>query len=102
MNNDRPVTREETTALMPGCNLLRARANQPRWLNLFLGRELLRVCPYAHKDEPCTGCRLRALCKCAQDNLVAAATIERRVWGVLALCGAAAILYAAFAFFHSL
>jgi hypothetical protein len=102
MNNDGPVSSEGSKVGGQQCGTLPNRASGPRWLSVFLGRELLRVCPYAHKDEPCRGCRLRALCRCAQENLASAAAIEKRVWAVLAVCGAAAILYAAFAFLHSL
>ncbi len=101
MNDDGPVTGIETTAVVLECNTPPEKASRPRWLNLFLGREVLRVCPYAHKDEPCQGCRLRVLCRCAQENLAAAAVVERRVWVVLAICGGLSILYAAFAFIHS-
>ena len=65
---------------------------RPRWLGAFLGRLVLRVCPENRPEEPCDGCHLRALCKCAQDDFLAAARIERRVWAVLAACGFGALL----------
>ncbi len=65
----------------------------PRWLGQFAGRSILRICPAAHREEPCAGCELRALCKCAQEDLVAAARVEKNVWALLAACGAAIILY---------
>jgi len=58
----------------------------PRWLGIFLGQLVLRVCPENRPEEPCDGCQLRALCKCAQDDFAAAARIEKRVWAVLAAC----------------
>jgi len=65
----------------------------PRWVGQFAGQSLLRVCPAAHREEPCAGCELRAVCKCAQDDMAAAARVEKNVWALLAACGAAIILY---------
>jgi len=65
----------------------------PGWLGQFAGRTVLRVCPAAHREDPCAGCELRVLCKCAQEDLTAAALVEKRVWIVLAACGATIILY---------
>lgn len=64
----------------------------PRWLGVFLGRMVLRVCPQNIPEEPCEGCHLRALCKCAQDNFLEAASIEKKVWAVLVACGLGALL----------
>lgn len=66
----------------------------PRWLELFLGRQLLRFCPEAKQIEDCEGCELRALCGCAHQEFLQAAAVERRVWAVLVGCGGAVILYA--------
>ena len=67
----------------------------PRWLGMFLGKQLLRVCPSARRIMPCEGCELRVLCKCAQEQLRAAAAIEHRIWMALAACGGVVILYVA-------
>ena len=64
----------------------------PRWLGIFLGRLVLRVCPANRPAEPCDGCHLRALCRCAHDNHVEAARVEARVWAVIAACGLGALL----------
>ncbi len=66
----------------------------PRWLGLFLGRQLLRFCPPARDIENCEGCALRPFCKCAYEQILAARAVERRVWAVLAVCGGAALVYA--------
>lgn len=65
----------------------------PRWLGQFAGQTVLRVCPAAHREDPCAGCELRVLCKCAQEDFDAAVRVERRVWTVVAASGAAVILY---------
>ena len=65
----------------------------PRWLGQFAGQTVLRVCPAAHRADPCAGCELRVLCKCAQEDSAASARVEQRVWTVLAACGAVVILY---------
>ena len=62
------------------------------WPKVFLGRLVLRVCPSGRAEEPCEGCELRALCKCAQDDFAAAARVERTVWAVLLACGVVTIL----------
>ena len=62
------------------------------WPKVFLGRLVLRVCPSGRAEEPCEGCELRALCKCAQEDFAAAARVERTVWAALAACGVATIL----------
>jgi len=64
------------------------------WLSLFLGRVISRVCPSVPAIGECTGCRLRALCKCAQDDFLAAARVENRVWAVVAACAVVILLYA--------
>ena len=66
----------------------------PRWLGLFLGRQFLRFCSSGSKFEVCEGCDLRAMCKCAHEQMLKAAAVERKVWAMLASCGAAVILYA--------
>lgn len=70
-----------------------ARRILPRWLGQFAGQSILRVCPAAHREDPCAGCELRVLCRCAQEDFNAAARVERRVWIVLAACGALVIFY---------
>lgn len=67
---------------------------RPRWLGRFLGREILRVCPEAKKEDPCEGCSLRVFCRCAQADFEAAEKVERRVWAVIAISAAAVLLYA--------
>jgi hypothetical protein len=62
------------------------------WPKIFLGQTILRVCPSGRSEEPCEGCELRALCKCAQTDFLQAARVERTVWAVLSACGAATIL----------
>ena len=101
MSDDRQSFSDEATAVGPESGAGMGQRKGPRWLKLFLGRELLRACPYARGKDPCEGCRLRVLCRCAQENLAAATAVERRVWVVLSVCGAAAILYAAYSFFLS-
>ena len=66
----------------------------PRWVGQFLGRETLRVCPEAAKSDPCEGCALRVLCKCAQEDWESACRVERRVWMVIIACSAAVMGYA--------
>jgi hypothetical protein len=73
----------------------------PRWLRLLLGRQILRACPAAPKIAACTGCRLRALCKCAHDEILEAVAVENRCWAILAVCGAAVLLYVLVSFLHS-
>lgn len=68
-----------------------------RWVGLFLGRLLLRICPKDVPNEPCDGCQLRALCKCAQEDFTEAARVERRVWMVLLGCSLVALLMVIFA-----
>ena len=63
------------------------------WLKVFLGRTILRVCPSGRSAEPCEGCELRVFCKCAQEDFLRAARVERTVWAVLLACGVVAILY---------
>lgn len=67
------------------------------WLGLFLGRLLQRVCPKNVPNEPCDGCQLRALCKCAQEDFAGAVRVERRVWMVLSACVLVALLMVIFA-----
>jgi hypothetical protein len=66
----------------------------PQWLGLFLGKQFLRFCSSGSKYETCEGCDLRAMCKCAHEQMLQAAAIERKVWAMLASCGGAVILYA--------
>ncbi len=99
MSDDRQSFSDEATAVGRESSAGMGQRKGSRWLKLFLGRELLRVCPYARGRDPCEGCRLRVLCRCAQEDLAAAAAVERRVWVILSVCGAAAILYAVFSFF---
>ena len=74
---------------------VRERRIWPRWAGLLCGKLILRVCPSApRKGEVCEGCRLRVLCKCAYEDYLAAAAVERRFWVVLAACGATTILVA--------
>ena len=73
----------------------------PRWLRLLLGRQILRVCPSAPKIAACTGCRFRALCKCAHDEILEAVAVENRCWAVLAVCGAAVLVYVLVSFLYS-
>lgn len=84
------VTRVTTlaTATTPVCMAAPTdgKVFRPRWLGIFLGRLVLRVCPENRPEEPCDGCHLRALCKCAQDDFTAAARVEKRVWAVLVAC----------------
>ena len=65
---------------------------RPRWLGIFLGRIILRVCPDNRPSEPCEGCHLRALCKCAQDHHFEAAAIEMKVWTMLLAASLGALL----------
>jgi hypothetical protein len=61
----------------------------------------LRVCPSAPKIATCTGCRFRALCKCAHDEFQAAVAVENRCWAVLAVCGAAVLFCVLVSFLRS-
>jgi len=93
----------ESASAPPACGVGQAggaeRAPGPSgWLRLFLGRQVLRLCAKGSAVEICDGCGLRPLCKCANDQLEEAAAIERRVWAVLAVSGAAVILCAAVSF----
>ena len=69
------------------------RSQWMEWPKIFLGRTILRVCPRGRSEEPCEGCELRVLCKCAQEDFLRAARVERTVWAVLLACGVVAILY---------
>ena len=66
---------------------------RPRWLAILCGRVILRICPSGKKGAACEGCRLRVFCRCAQVEFEKATVLERRFWAVLAVCGAAVILY---------
>lgn len=72
-----------------------------RWLCSLLARQFLRFCPVRDRVEICEGCHLRALCKCAQEDILAASAGERRFWFALAVSGAVAILLALFALLRS-
>lgn len=63
------------------------------------GQIMLDTCPAPHSVDDCAGCHLRALCRCAYADFLAAGTREQRVWIVLALSAAVTILYAAYCFF---
>ncbi len=82
-----------STPLKAACPAQPGLLIRPRWVGQFLGREILRVCPKAHRIDPCPGCELRVFCKCAQADFAAATRVEKAVWTVLAACGAAIILY---------
>jgi hypothetical protein len=69
----------------------------PRWWGVLFGRWILRVCS---RSEAKTGhecdeekCALRIYCKCAKENYEYGAALEQRAWMVLAVCGAAVILF---------
>lgn len=66
---------------------------RPRWLGITLGRIILRVCPDNRRSEPCEGCQLRVLCKCAQDHHHEAAAIEMKVWSILLASSLGALLF---------
>jgi len=72
----------------------RVRTIRPRWLGLFLGQLILRICSSGRRKE-CRNesCQLRVLCKCAMDDFRAATVVERRVWTIVAVCGGAVLLY---------
>jgi hypothetical protein len=65
----------------------------PAWFRLWLGKTFLRACPQARDICADQSCRLRALCKCAQDDLHLASKVEIRVWAVLTVSAAAVLLY---------
>ena len=71
-------------------------AKRPHWTAILLGRLAERVCPFAKKPCPDESCKLRDFCKCAQQQERAARTLENRLWGTLAVSGAAVILYCVF------
>ncbi len=71
---------------------------RPLWQNVVrrrLGKIVLSFCPKGR--APCANahCALRALCDCARADLAAARRLESRVWLAIALCGALALLIAA-------
>ena len=65
----------------------------PCWLNVLIGRLVLRICPSGKKVCRHESCHLRVFCKCAQAEWRAAGVMESRFWAVLAACAAALILY---------
>ena len=66
---------------------------RPHWITILVGRLAERLCPYAKKPCPDETCKLRYFCKCAQEQEGAAKRLENRLWGALAVCGVAVILY---------
>jgi len=66
---------------------------RPHWVDILTGRLAEQICPYARKPCPDESCQLRYSCKCAQEQSAAASRLENRMWGVLAACGAAVIVY---------
>jgi len=71
----------------------RPRTIRPRWLAILGGRLALRVCPSGKRTCEHERCHLRVLCKCAAEEFETATKLEHRLWGVIAVCGAAAIAY---------
>ena len=98
MNGDSSGSKDLERDVDPGCAKEIDRGLWPYWLRLFLGRQLLRFCRPSINIGSCEDCHLRALCKCAQEDLLAAGAVERRVWCVLAVSGGMSILYALFSF----
>ena len=68
-------------------------AKRPHWLAILLGRMAERICPYAKAPCPEENCKIREFCKCAQEQAAAARRLENRLWGTLAVCGVAAIVF---------
>jgi len=62
------------------------------WLAIFAGRILMRGCRV--EQCVCDECHLRALCKCASQDMTAANKIEERVWIALGVCAAVGIVAA--------
>ena len=68
-------------------------AKRPHKAALILGRLAERFCPYAKQPCPEENCMLKEFCKCAQEQAAAARKLENKLWGLLAFCGIALILY---------
>ena len=63
------------------------------WTRILLGRLVLRVCLYAKGGCPDTSCMFKFFCKYGREQEHAADLLEGELWGTLAVCGAAVILY---------
>jgi len=64
------------------------------WVSLLAGRTLQRWCQGAQHVCTHTGCALRPICRCAQEEMVRAAKVENRFWVVLlCICAAAITLW---------
>jgi hypothetical protein len=65
----------------------------PGWARILLGRVILRVCSSGKKECRHERCHLRVFCNCAREEFERAASLEKRLWTVLALCAALVIGY---------
>jgi hypothetical protein len=64
------------------------------------GQVILDASPMSRSVDGCEGCHLRAFCRCAYADFLAAGAREQRVWVVLALTAAVTILYVVSSFFN--
>jgi hypothetical protein len=64
------------------------------------GQIILDATPASRSIDGCEGCHLRAFCRCAYADFLAAGALEQRVWVVLALTAAVTILYVVGSFFN--